>query len=219
MRSALITYSVVAVSSAIAVVILAARASAFTDTLGLRAKFAADQEAPAASRAAYWVDQADENLEAGQIEKAFDSFEKGIAAEPKESVLYQNLGTVTFLYRKDAAARYQLNEQQVLDRAFELYTKAMKLDPSNFALAVDVAATYYGVNPPRPQQAVQAWKHAVSLATTDLELESAYLHLARTEISAGLLEEANESLRQVKNGVDADMKELVARRLQAALAE
>ena len=34
---------------------------------------------------------------------------------------------------------YQLTEQQVFDKAFDLYQKALKLDPNNFPLASDVA--------------------------------------------------------------------------------
>jgi len=83
---------------------------------------------------------------------------------PKEPVYYHNFGTTVFLFRKDAMEHYRINEQQVFDKALELYAQAIKHDPTDFPLATDVARTYYGIKPPRPEEALRSWTNALSLA-------------------------------------------------------
>ena len=165
------------------------------------------------------MEVADNALLDENIEAVFAAYESGITAEPKSSELNWGLATMTFLYRNLAKERYQIDDQQAIDRAFELYHRAIELDPDNFALAADVAVTYFGITPPRPEQAIAAWRYVVTLARTDFERENAFLHLARTQIQAGLLEEASESLAQIKGAADPEIKRVLLRRLEAARAK
>src|ERR1043166_2777441 len=85
----------------------------------------------------------------GPVTKAFDYWAKAIGLNPKEPLYYHSLGTAVYLFRKDAREFYGITEQQVFDKALQLYSDAMKLDPTNFPLATDVAETYYGIQPRR----------------------------------------------------------------------
>jgi cytochrome c-type biogenesis protein CcmH/NrfG len=113
---------------------------------------------------------------------------------------------MVYLFRKDARTFYGINEQQVFDKALELYRKAVQLDPDNFSLATDYAESYYGIRPLRTNDALVAWTNALNIAHNDAEREGTYIHLARIKISAGRFGEARAQLDAVTNAFYADLK-------------
>ncbi|HAV62961.1 MAG TPA: hypothetical protein DCY13_11420, partial [Verrucomicrobiales bacterium] len=110
---------------------------------------------------------------------------------------YQNLATTVYLFRRDAEAYYGFNEQQVFDRALELYRKALELTPGSFEVANDLAQTYYGITPFRQEDAMSAWRDALELATTEAERQGVYIHFARLEIRVGHFSSASNHLNRV----------------------
>ena len=128
---------------------------------------------------------------------------------------YQNLATTVYLYRKDAREFFGLNEQQVFDKALELYRKAVQLDPDNFDLATDYAESYYGIRPLRTNDALVAWTNALHTSHNDVEREGVFIHLARIKVSAGRFDEARAQLDAVTNAFYADLKN----RLECNVAE
>ena len=212
----------IAVAAVLLVIGVVHQTSAISNAARLRSKIATALELKkiqGKGDAIYWNEQADHYLHEGPITKAFECFEKGIAFDPTEAAIYQNLGTALFLYRKDAAKYYNLDEQQVYDRVFELYEQAMKQDQDNFALATDIAMTYYGIKPQRPEQALRAWRVALKLAPSGVEREGIFIHLARTEINAGFYGAARQSLVEVEDPAYAEMKEVLTRRVREALGQ
>lgn len=151
----------------------------------------------------------------GPVKKAFQYYEKAIELNPNEPVYIQNLATTVYLFRKDAAQTYRIDESQVFDKALELYRRAMKLDPTNLVLATDYAQSYYGIKPARVDDAIAAWKHALTLAKTPAEKQGIYLHLARVELNNGRFAPAQERLNLV---TEPDLQDLKAR-LQRNLNE
>ena len=168
-----------------------------------------DQKNPA-----IWNNLANAYGHRGPVKKAFEYYAKAIALNPKEPVYYQNFGTTVYLFRKDAMEFYGIGEQQVFDKALELYAQATKLDPKNFLLATDVAQTYYGIRPPRHEEALKAWNYALELAPTDLERQATWLHLARVKMNAGKFDEARKLLADVTNPDMDDLKKRLARSLE-----
>jgi tetratricopeptide (TPR) repeat protein len=160
-----------------------------------------------------WNNMAEYYLHDGPISNAFDCFEKAIKLDPNESVYYQNFGTSVYLYRKDAKDYYHINEQQVFDKALNLYSNATRLDPTNFALATDVAETYYGIRPLRTNDALNAWTNALSLAHDEIEREGVYIHFARIKMSIGRLAEAQANLDAVTNSMYDALKNRLTRNL------
>lgn len=151
--------------------------------------------------------------EHGPITNAFISYEKAIQLDPNEPVYYHNFGTTVYLFRKDVREYYHLQEQQVFDKALDLYAHATKLDPTNFALASDVALTYYGIKPLRTNAALAAWTNALNLASDEQDREGVYLHLARIQIAAGHFAEAQARLDAVTNPMYNDLKKRLIRNL------
>ena len=150
----------------------------------------------------------------GPVKKAFEYYARAVQLNPEEPVYYHNFGTTVFLFRSDAKEFYGIDEQQVFNKAFVLYSNAMRLDPTDFPLASDVAQTYYGVHPFRPEDALRAWTNALSLAHDEIEREGVYIHFARVNIMAQRFDQARTFLNNVTNETYAELKTRVARSLE-----
>ncbi len=149
----------------------------------------------------------------GQVTNAFAYYARAIELEPNEPVYYQNLGTTVYLFRKDAIEFYHITEQQVFDKALELYSKALKLAPDDFPLASEVAQTYYGIKPMRTEAALRAWTNTLAIARDEIEREGVYLHLARIKLAAGRFAEAHAHLNAVTNAMYDTLKQRLTRNL------
>ena len=159
---------------------------------------------------AAWNNLATVQTHAGSIKNAFSYYEKALALNPNESVYYQNFGTTVYLYRKDAKEYWNIDEQQVFDKALALYDKALELDPTNFELATDYAQSYYGIRPTRYEDAMKAWGKALAIAREELERQGVYIHMARFEINAGKFDVARELLSKVSEEMYGVLKERVS---------
>jgi len=162
---------------------------------------------------AVWNNLANYYGEHGPVASAFDYYAEAIRLDPAEPVYYQNLATTVYLFRKDAEQFYGINEQQVFDKALELYRKAIRLVPDDFPLATDYAQSYYGIKPLRTNDALIAWTNALQIARDDNEREGVLIHLARIKIAAGFFAEAKAHLDDVTNAAFADIKNRLERNL------
>ena len=166
-----------------------------------------------------WNNLANVYAHIGPIKKAFQYYEKAIELDPKEPVYLQNLATVTYLFRKDAVETYRIDEEGVFAKALDLYQRAMKLDPDNILLATDYAQSFYGIKPLRADDAVAAWKHALTLAKSDAEKEGIYLHLARVELNSGHFVDADQHLSMVKDPEMLELRDRLRRNLEKKRTE
>jgi tetratricopeptide (TPR) repeat protein len=155
---------------------------------------------------AIWNNLANYYGHRGPVTNAFAYYQKAIELDSNEPVYYQNLATTVYLFRKDAERFYHFTEQQVFDRALELYRKARSLNPHSFVLASDLAMSYYGIRPMRFAAAREAWNDALKIAHNDVEREGVYVHFARLKMMEGRLAEARHQLAAVTNGVYAGLK-------------
>jgi len=156
--------------------------------------------------AAAWNNLANHYGHSGKVKTAFEYYTKAIELNPAEPLYYQNFATIVYLFRKDAMEFYKITEQQVFDKALELYGKAFKLDPTNFNLATDLAQTYYAIRPVRTDEALNAWTNALAIAHDEIEREGAQIHLARFKALAGRTNEARAHLNTVTNETYAELK-------------
>jgi tetratricopeptide (TPR) repeat protein len=180
------------------------------------------------SQPAVWNNLANYYGHNGEVIKAFECYDKAIALSPGESVYYQNLATMVYMFRKDAQQHYDLTEPQIKNRVMALYRKALALDPKNFPLATELAQTFYGFKPSisedreatqraekeHYEEALVAWETALKVARDEIEREGVYLHFARLNLMAGRIPEAERNLNLVTN----KMYDLVKERLQKNLA-
>jgi tetratricopeptide (TPR) repeat protein len=150
----------------------------------------------------------------GPVKKAFEFYAKAIELDPNEPTYYHSLGTVVYLFRKDAVEFYGITEQQVFNKALDLYSKSLKLDPTNFPLASDVAQTYYGIKPTRTEDALKAWTNALTIANDEVEREGVYVHFARIKLHAGRFAEARAHLNSVTNEMYTTLKNRLQRNLE-----
>lgn len=166
---------------------------------------------------AAWNNLANHYGHTGKVKTAFEYYAKAIELNPAEPVYYQNFATTVYLFRKDAKEFYKITEQQVFDKALELYGKAFKLDAKNFNLATDLAQTYYGIRPTRTDDALRAWTNAFAIAHDDIEREGVQIHFARFKWLAGRTNEARAHLNLVTNEMYAELKKRIARNLDGAV--
>jgi tetratricopeptide (TPR) repeat protein len=149
----------------------------------------------------------------GPVKKAFEFYGKAIALNPLEPVYYHNFGTTVYLFRNDAMEYFSLTMEQVFAKAFALYSNAMRLDPDNFPLASDVAQTYYGIQPLRTEEALQAWTNALHIAHDEIEREGVYIHFARIKNMAGRFVEARAHLDAITNDMYMELKHRIERNI------
>src|SRR5205085_11022280 len=91
---------------------------------------------------------------------------------------------------------------------------ALALDPDNFPLATDLAQTYYGIQPPRANDAFKAWSNALTIARDEAEREGVHVHLARWHRTTGDLEAAKRELSQVTNATYATVKATILKSIE-----
>jgi tetratricopeptide (TPR) repeat protein len=164
---------------------------------------------------AIWNNLANYYGHRGPVKMAFQYYEKAIELNPFESVYYWNFATTVYLFRKDVKEYYHLTEPQVFEKAMDLYAKALRLDPTNFPLATDLASSYYGMKPVPVEAALVAWTNALRLAGDELERQGVAVHLARIKMYyAGRLEEARAHLNSVTNNQYAELKRRLLRNLE-----
>ncbi len=178
---------------------------------------------------AAWNNLANHFSHRGPVKKSFEYFAKAIELNPKEPVYYQNLATCVFLFRKDAKEYYQLDDdQKVFRRALGLYRQALKLDPENFALATDLAQTYYYLKPAPTEdkasaaeaesklfdEGIAAWTDAQKRAHDNLEREGVYIHMARLSIAAKRFDDARKYLASVKDASYDALKKRLTRNIE-----
>lgn len=155
----------------------------------------------------------------GPVKTAFEYYTKAIALDPNESVYYHNFATTVYLFRKDAREYFNLTEQQVFDKSLDLYRQAIKLDPDDFVLFSDYAESFYGTNPPRWKDGLEAWTQALNIVHDDVEREGVYIHLARINLKLGNYDEARLRLNGVTNESYAHLKKIITRNLNQAIAK
>lgn len=149
----------------------------------------------------------------GPVRKAFEFYEKAIGLNPLEPVYYHNFGTTVYLFRNDAMEYFNISMAQVFAKAFELYSNAMRLDPDNFPLASDIAQTYYGVQPLRTDEALQAWTNALHIAHDEIEREGVYIHFARIKFLSGRFAEARGHLAAITNDMYFELKHRIEKNI------
>ena len=163
---------------------------------------------------AIWNNLANYYGHRGPVKKAFSYYEKALELDPNEPVYFHNFGTTVFLFRKDVKEYYDINEQQVFDKALGLYSNALRLSPNDFPLASDVAQTYYGIKPSRTEDALRAWTNAFNIANDEIEREGVHTHFARIKLNAGHFDEARAHLDAVTNSMYTDLKTRLERNLR-----
>jgi Tfp pilus assembly protein PilF len=151
----------------------------------------------------------------GPVKKAFEYYARAVELAPRETVYLQNFATTVFLFRKDAREFYGISEEEVFDRAIQLYRRAIDLEPENYDLALDVAQSYYSIRPARSPEAVAAWSHALRIARTEVQRENAHIHLARFKMREGLFDEARRHLTSVTNEFNVAVRDRVLRDLES----
>src|SRR5262249_7063736 len=137
--------------------------------------------------------------EGGPASKAFDYFKKAIELKPTEAAYYHNFGTTLYVLRRSGMKYYGVDEPEGFAKVVQLYSNAVRLDPTNFSFASDLAQTYYSIKPLPIEPALAAWTNALRSTHQEKEREEILLHLARVKMLDGRLNESRALLTLVTN--------------------
>jgi tetratricopeptide (TPR) repeat protein len=163
----------------------------------------------------------------GPITNAFTCYARAIELKPGEALYYQNFATTVFLFRKDAMAFFHLTEPQVFEKAIGLYRQARLRDPENFLLATDLAQSFVAIKPPKTgdaaadrkaeqqvaDEALAAWRDAMTLAPDENARQGVHVHILRWQINSGRFGEAHASLGLLTNAAFASTKRALEKKL------
>jgi Tfp pilus assembly protein PilF len=144
--------------------------------------------------AQYWSAMAETYLVDGSCEGAFTCYEDCIAEGTADAAILYEFGELLLCSQEAAKEFYGEDTQQIFDRAFLLFRRALEADPMNWELAANIARNHNVVQLWRPEEAFEAWERALSLSTTEDQREEVWLNLARAQFRAGRNAEALESL-------------------------
>jgi tetratricopeptide (TPR) repeat protein len=183
------------------------------DELGAQAQWEKALELDPQNPAVY-NNLANRYSESGPVRKAFEFFTKAIELNPSEPLYYHNFADSLCVLRKHAATYYAISENEVLAKAAQLYSNAVRLQPTNFTFATDLAQTYYSMKPLPTSTALAAWTNALQIAQGEPEREEALVHLARVKMLAGQLAEARAQLNVVTNEHCATLKANLLRAIE-----
>jgi predicted negative regulator of RcsB-dependent stress response len=81
-------------------------------------------------------------------------------------------------------------------------------------LASDVAQTYYGIKPPRTEEALKSWTNALAIAHDEIEREGVYIHLARIKLHADRFDEARSHLNAITNDMYLALKQRLTKNIE-----
>lgn len=165
---------------------------------------------------ATWNNLANHAAGSGDQKKAFEFFERSMSLAPDVATYRRNLGSAIVHFRTNAMEYYNLGEQAVLEKGLKLLSEAQKQEGDDFPLATEIAQTYYGLRPPRVDEALQAWETARKLAVDDVERDGVRLHLTRVNLQAGRYAEARRQLDLIKYEDYADLKRKLSDQLARA---
>ena len=153
----------------------------------------------------------------GSPKKAFECFAKAIELSPSEPVYYHNFGKAVFLFQKDAQDFFHLQTGEAMQKALDLYSNAMRLDPDDFPLASDAAQTYYGIRPFPIDASLKSWTNALLRARDEVEREGVQVHFARIKTLAGRFSEAQAHIDAITNETYAELRKGLKRNLDELL--
>lgn len=165
---------------------------------------------------ATWNNLANHAAGSGDQQKAFEYFERSLSLAPGVATYLRNLGSAIVHFRTNAMTYYHLSEQAVLEKGLKLLSEAQQKEGDDFPLATEIAQVYYGLQPPRVDEALLAWETARKLALDDVEQDGARLHLARVNLQAGRYAEARRQLDLIKYEGYADLKRKLSEQLTQA---
>ncbi len=150
-----------------------------------------------------------------RVGEALAAYQKAIRLAPRVPLYRHNYGIALSLFRSQAAINLKRSPREVTTEAIAQLTEALRLEPTNFEIAADLAETHHELNPIPREAALAAWKHAATLATTNDQRGWAQLQMAIVNIETGHLTEAKTQLAKVNAEIYSKLKQ----RLLKAMAE
>ncbi|WCJ59314.1 tetratricopeptide repeat protein [Fontisphaera persica] len=183
----------------------------------------------APTNAAAWNNLGNYYAEEGPATNAFTHYARAMELAPKEPLYAQQMARCLLVHEEEAAAWYGVGREEVIRKAQEHLRRACGLAPTNFALATELAQTYYLLKVPLTgdrrkdwqaaqqltDEALAAWEAAGKLAGTEVERQGVLVHRARILISAERWAEARRTLEQIKEPSLAGLKVELEARLAA----
>lgn len=133
----------------------------------------------------------------GAVRRMLECYEKAAALPKVSAEVVEELATVQFMFRPEAANFYKLSDADMVQRSLATYRRALQLAPASFTIARRYAECFFLIRPVPVADGLKAWDAALTLASTEGEKQEALVGCARFAISAGKLGQARAYLNRI----------------------
>jgi tetratricopeptide (TPR) repeat protein len=133
----------------------------------------------------------------GRVQDALRYYEKAMGLEPTEPVFRFNWATQCVMYRKDSAALYGWDADEIFRRCLEQFRNARDLAPEDFSFSSAYAETFYLAKNADWQQARDAWEFCLRQPLDEAQRQYVYGHLVRVCVRLDRRDEARQWLEKV----------------------
>jgi tetratricopeptide (TPR) repeat protein len=117
-----------------------------------------------------------------------------IDLEPKEALYHYNLGQLLLTNRENFVASGEFTPAGIDKSMLDAFQRAADLSPTDVSLAYSRAKAYYAVDPPRWEEALEAWKQLEERPVTTTMRQLVRLQKANVLLKLGRRDDARTAL-------------------------
>lgn len=157
--------------------------------------------------------------EEGKFDQALSYYLAAIELEPKEPLYHYQLGELLHQFRAEFLEEEIFSRRVLDEQMLGAFEQAAKLAPEETAFAYRHAETFYDLDSPRWDEALQAWARLEERAAEGIEKQTIFLHRANIALKQSDPEKARALLEKVDEPALARNKAGLEKQLEEAKAE
>ena len=135
--------------------------------------------------------------EHGKFQEALGFFTQAVELSPETALYYYQIAEVMNLFRENIVLSGLFTRDELDCHMQEAFATAASLDPENRLFRFRYAESFYDVEAPDWETALQSWEALQEVAQPGLEVEAILLHRANALAELGRFEEAEALSAQV----------------------
>lgn len=148
--------------------------------------------------------------EEGKYQEALGFYMLAHDLDPKQSLYDYQIGQILVAYRKFFIDDKLFNAQEIDEQIVARFKRAMKNSPNETAFRMRYAQSFFDVDNPDWEEALEAWQVLYKFAGTDKERQLVRLYTARVRYEMGHFGAARKLLKQIDDPELEESKRTIA---------